>query len=53
MAVPRDNYPYMRYVMHESDGADASDTKESDLQAVSRAADEVINLLHANYAVSP
>lgn len=52
-SVPRNSYPYMRYLMHEWDGPHSQDTKESDIQAVDRIANNIINTLNRAYGVSP
>jgi hypothetical protein len=52
-SVPRTSYPYMRYLMHEWDGTDPQDTKESDIQAVDRIANSIISTLNSEYGVSP
>jgi hypothetical protein len=49
--VPSNNYPYMRYIMHEWDGTEVTDTKEDDIVAVSEIANRIINILLQNYGV--
>lgn len=51
-SIPRDSYPYMRYLMHEWDGNHPHDTKESDIIEVDRIAISIINTLKNDYMVS-
>lgn len=52
-SVPRHSYPHMRYLLHEWDGPQPQDTKESDIQAVDRIANSIISTLKREYGVSP
>jgi hypothetical protein len=51
MMVPHNNYPYMRYVLHELDGADPTDSKEEELQRLGQIADDIVTILGRTYQV--
>ncbi len=51
ICVPSNNYPYMRYVLHEWDGNDAANTKENDIKAVDNIAERIIRILRRSYEV--
>lgn len=52
ICVPSNNYPYMRYVLHEWDGDNAADTKENDIKAVDNIAERIIRILRSSYEVT-
>lgn len=52
MKVPPHSYPYMRYVMHELDGNDLTDAKETDIEAIGVIADDIIGILSTSYQVA-
>lgn len=50
--VPRNSYPYIRYIFHEWDGTHRNDTKEADIVSLDRVANSIMTTLHSLYGVS-